>query len=120
MKKISRLPNLLVKTNHDNLMLDTAYLVSEYYEAFKKNKTLPLTKFPALEIALRSQRFLNDYTEKANIGLKDIKLINSRLTDDQVVMTWLLYKKDSMSWARSSLSPVITLGCHTLFISKKT
>lgn len=119
MQKTSRLPNLLLKIHHDNIMLEDAYLVSDFYHAIRKNTHLPNKSFPPLEIALRAQRHLREYINKCNVGINQgLKLINSSLTDEQVVMVWLLLQKRSVR-GNSSDVPAITLGHHQLFITNK-
>lgn len=82
----------LAHTQGKNLLndkLETAYLVANYYKALQRGTRLPSGKFPTLEQALQSQRILNDYINKVNLTLiKGLRLVNSTLTETQVVWTW--------------------------------
>lgn len=77
-------PNTLL-----NNKLETAYLVADFYKAFTYQKPLPELPFPALEEALQCQRILNEYIKNINISIKKgLRLINSSLTETQIVWTW--------------------------------
>lgn len=69
--------------------LETAYLVSDYYNSITHHKKLPTSCFPTLEEALQCHRLLREYINLKNLSIKEgLKLVNSALTDDQIVWTW--------------------------------
>lgn len=69
--------------------LETAYLVNDYYIAFKQNKRLPTEPFPTLEEALRANRILKEYINKTNLSIKKgLKLVNSSLEEAEIIWTW--------------------------------
>lgn len=69
--------------------LETAYLVTDYYKALMHHKKLPTSCFPKLEEALQCHRLLREYINKKNLSIKEgLRLVNSALTDDQIVWTW--------------------------------
>ena len=86
--KTSQLENITRNTLLNNV-LETAYVVTDYYKALIKNKKLPDQPFPSLETALRCNRIRDEYITKKNLSIKGgLKLINSKLTTAQIVWTW--------------------------------
>lgn len=88
LNKTSQLASISRNTLLNNV-LETAYLVTDYYKALKNGHRLPKQPFPSLETALRCNRIRDEYITQKNHSIKSgLKLINSKLTIAQVVWTW--------------------------------
>lgn len=86
---------------------EIVYLIKDYYEAIKHNKTLPVEGLPSIDILIQATTIVDAYLKACNFGLS-IKLCNACLSVEKIIAVWVFVNVPKLN---------LTIGSSQLIVN---